>query len=120
LWGKLSQLSNILKSEIPHIIFITEHHIKDFEMDMMSLEYYKFVTKFCRQQYKNGGVCIFVYESIDFDIIYTHHICKEKGLEICAVKINVPKIKIVIITIYRLPTRKNNYSLRKLDSFLNL
>jgi hypothetical protein len=99
---------------------ITEHHLKYFEMDMMSTEYYKLGTKFCKQQYKNGGVCIFVHESIDFDVISTHHICKEKDLEICAVKINISKIKIVKVTIYRSPTRNYNYFLRKLDSFLNL
>jgi hypothetical protein len=63
LRGKLSQLSNILYSELPHIICITECHLKDFEMETMSIECYKLGTKFCRQQYKNGGVCIFVYES---------------------------------------------------------
>ena len=88
-------------------------------MDMMSIEYYKLGTKFCRQQYKNGGVCIFVHESIGFDVISTHRICKEKDLEICAVKVNVPKIKIVTITIYRSPTGNYNYFLRKLGYFLN-
>jgi hypothetical protein len=62
--GKLSQLSNILYSELPHIICITDHHLKDFEMDI-SIEYYKLGTKFCRQLYKHGGVCIFIHESID-------------------------------------------------------
>ena len=62
-------------------------------MDMMSLEYYKIGTKFCRQQYKNGGLCICVHESIDLGAISTPHICKEKDFEICAVKINLPKIK---------------------------
>ena len=83
---KLSQLSNILYSELPHIICITEHHLKDFEMDMMTIEYYKLDAKFCRHPYKNGGACIFVHESVDFDSISTHHIGKEKDLEICAVK----------------------------------
>jgi len=87
LRGKLSQLSNILYSELPHIICVTEHHLKDFEMDMMSLEYYKLGKSFCRQQYKNGGVRTFVHESIVFDVISTHHIYKEKDLEMCAVKI---------------------------------
>jgi exonuclease III len=85
----------------------------------MSIEYYKLGTKFCRQQYKNGGVCIFAHESTDFDVISTNRICKEKDLEICAVKINLPKSKIVIISIYRSPTENYNYFLRKLDSFLN-
>jgi hypothetical protein len=89
-------------------------------MDVISIEYYKLGTKFCRQQYKNGGVYIFVHESIYFDIIATHCICKEKDLEICDVKRNLPKIKIVIRTTYRSPTGNCNYVLRKLDSFLNL
>jgi hypothetical protein len=67
LRGKLSQLSNILYSELPHIICITEQQHKDFEVDTMAVEYYKLGTKFCRHQYKNGGVYIFVQESIDFD-----------------------------------------------------
>jgi len=120
LRGKLNQLSNILYSELPHIICITERYLKDFEMEMMSIEYYKVGTKFCRQQFKNGGLCIFVHESIDFDVISTHCICKEKDLEICAVKLNLPKIKIVIRTIYRSTTGNYNHFLRKLDSFLNL
>jgi hypothetical protein len=120
LRGKISQLSNILYSELPHTVYITEHHLKDFEMNMMSIEYYKLSTKLCRQLYKNGGVRIFVHELIAFDVISTHSICKEKDLEICSVKINLPKIKIVIITIYRSPTGNYNYFLRKLDSFLNL
>jgi hypothetical protein len=45
---------------------------------------------------------------------------QEKDLEICAVKLNLPKIKIVIITIYRSPIGNYNYFMRKLDSFLNL
>ena len=86
----------------------------------MPIEYYKLGTKFCRHQYKNGGVCIFVHEFIDFDTIPTHHICKEKYLEVCAVKLNLPMIKIVIMTIYRSPTGNYNYLLRKLESLLNL
>ena len=54
---------------------------------MMSFEYYKHGAKFCRHWYKNGGVCIFVHESTDFSTIPTHHICKEKNLEICAILI---------------------------------
>ena len=83
---------------------------------MMSTEYYKLGAKFCRHQYKNGGVCVFVHESIDFNIIPTHHICKKKDLEICAVILNLPKIKTVIVTIYKSPTGNYVYFLRKLES----
>jgi hypothetical protein len=46
----------------------------------MSIEFNKLGAKFCRHQYKNGGV--FVTESTDFKTIPTHHICKEKDVEI--------------------------------------
>jgi len=59
-----------------------------------------------------------VHESIDFDSIPTHHICKEKDLEICTIKLNLPKIKIVIVTTYRSPIGNCNYILRKLESLL--
>jgi hypothetical protein len=50
LRGKLSQLSNILYSELPHIC-TTENHSKDFEMDTMTIDYYKLDNKFCRHRY---------------------------------------------------------------------
>jgi hypothetical protein len=40
--------------------------------------------------------------------------------EICAVKLKLPKIQAVIITIYRSPTGNYNYLLRKSESLLNL
>ena len=69
-----------------------KRHLKDLEIDMMSVEYYKLDAKFCRHLYKNGCVCIFVKESIDFSTFPTHHICKKKDLEICAIKLSLPKI----------------------------
>ena len=44
---KLSQLSKILYSELPHIICITDHHLKDFEMDMMSKNIINLVVDNC-------------------------------------------------------------------------
>jgi len=63
-------------------------------------------------------VHVYLFMNVN-DTISTHHICKEKDLEICAVKLNLSKIKRVIITIYRSPTGNYNYFLRKLDSFIN-
>jgi hypothetical protein len=70
------------------------------EIDM-PIEYYKLDAKFCRHQYKNGGVCIVVPESTDFKTIPTQHTCKEKNVEMCDIKLHLPKIKIVNITTYR-------------------
>jgi len=120
LKGKTGQLSNILYSELPHLLCINVHHLKYLGIETMSTKYYNLGAKFCRHQYKNKGVCIFVHESIDFNTFPTHNICKENDLEICAVKLNPPKIKIVIITIYRMPSGNYNYFLRRLESLLSL
>jgi len=55
-----------------------------------------------------------VHESIDFNSIPTHNISKENDLEICGIKLNLPKIKTVITTIYRTSSGNHNYFLRKL------
>jgi hypothetical protein len=79
----------------------------------MSTEYYKLGDKFCRHQYKNGGVCIIVHESKDFGTFPTHH---KKDLEICANKLNLPEIKTVTVTIYKSPTKNYDYFWKKLES----
>ena len=51
--------------------------------------------------------------------INLHNICKQQDTEICAVKLNLSNINIVIISIYRsLPG--NFIHLKKIDSTLNL
>ena len=65
LKGKICQLSNILYSELPYLLYITEHHLIDLEIDMKSIRYFK---NWCQ----NGGVCIFVHESIDFNTTSTY------------------------------------------------
>jgi hypothetical protein len=71
--GKTGQLSNILYSELPHLLCINMHHLKDLEIDM-STEYYNLGAKFCRHHYKNRGVYIFVHESIGFNAIPTQYL----------------------------------------------
>jgi hypothetical protein len=51
---KINQAPNVSLSELPRLLCITEHHLRDLEIDMMSTEYYRLGTRFCRHQY--GGV----------------------------------------------------------------
>jgi hypothetical protein len=117
LKGKQNMLSNFLYFELSHIVCLTEHHLKDQEIKLASIQHYKLSTKFCIQQYRNGGTCIFVHESINYKIIPTDHIYKEKDLELCAIKVNLHKSNIVILVIYRSLSGNYNY-LRKLELFL--
>jgi hypothetical protein len=55
LKSKVDELINSLLPEYPQIVCLTEHHLKDFEIDNLSIDYYKLGSKFCRQEFKNGG-----------------------------------------------------------------
>ena len=118
LKGKLDQLTNFLYSDPPHIVCLTEHYLKDQEIDLTVFEHYKLSAKFCRKQHKNGGSCIFVHENINFNTIPTDHVYKEKDFEICAIKLDLCKMNIVIIVVYRSPSGDYNYFLSKLELFL--
>ena len=59
------------------------------ETDMIALTNPRLGAHFCRNTYKNGGVCILISELIQFTTINLDKFCKEKGLEICAAKLHL-------------------------------
>jgi hypothetical protein len=88
-----------LSANPPHIICFTGHHLGNNEIDTVALTNYSLGAKFCRNTFKNGGVCIFTYDSIQFTNINVDKFCKEEDLEICAVKLHLQSSEICIITI---------------------
>jgi len=62
---------------------------------------------------KNGGVFIFLHESLKFMNINLHNSCKEQDIQICAAKLNLTNFNIVIISIYRSPSGNFSYFLKK-------
>jgi hypothetical protein len=73
----------------PHVLCLTEHHLRNNELDITSIEHYNLGTRFGRHKLKKGGVSIFVHESINFKGVDLQHRCKEQDIEICADKINL-------------------------------
>jgi exonuclease III len=104
----------------PHIICLTEHHLGSNDIDSIVLANYSLGAKFCRDTFKNGGVCIFTYESIQFTNININKFCKEKDLEICAVKLHLPFYEICIITIYRSPPGNFQYFIDNLEKIVSM
>jgi hypothetical protein len=62
--NKTDELLLSFTSEIPHIICLSEHHLKDFEINTVSLNQYVLASEYCRNNFKQGGVCIFVQKSV--------------------------------------------------------
>jgi hypothetical protein len=64
LFGKTEQLLNSLLFDPSHIICLTEHHLKEYEIDKICVNNYVLGANYCRSTYKNGGVCIYIYNSV--------------------------------------------------------
>ena len=76
----MDELSNSLSPDYPHIMCLTEYHLKDYEIDNLSIDHLKLGSKFCGHKFKNGGVCIFIHEDLEFITISLDKYCKEKIL----------------------------------------
>jgi len=55
LKSKVDELSNSLLPDYPNILRLTEHHLKNFEIDNLPIDQFKLGSKFCRHKYKNWG-----------------------------------------------------------------
>jgi len=66
LKSKVDELSNSLFPDYPNIMCLTEHHLKDYEIRNLPTDQFKLGSKFCRHEFKNGVVCIFVHKDLDF------------------------------------------------------
>jgi exonuclease III len=117
--NKLDELSISLSVDFSHTTCLTEHHIRINDIDTILLTNYNLGANFCRNVFKNGGVCIFIHESIQFTNINLEKFCKEKDLEVCAVKLHL-SYEICIITIYRSPSGDFQYFLHNLEEILSM
>ena len=66
-----------------------------------------------------GGGCIFVHEDLEFSPISLDKYCKEKDIEVCAVRLKITPIQLIILAIYRSPSGNFTNFLKNLDSILN-
>ena len=61
-----NELISFLSPDFPHIIYLTEHHLRNSEVDCTFINYYNLGAKFCRNPLKNVGVFIFMQETLQF------------------------------------------------------
>jgi hypothetical protein len=59
-----------------------EHHLKEHKLEKMLIEHYNLHAKFCRKNLKDGGVSIFVHESLNFTNINVQEFSKEQVIEV--------------------------------------
>ena len=62
LKGKINEFMLSIVFEMPHIICLSEHHLKYNEIDFAHIQTYKLGAKYCRTSLKYGGVCIYIHK----------------------------------------------------------
>jgi exonuclease III len=115
----VGELSNSLFPDYPHIMCLTEHHLKDYEIGNLPIHHFKLESKFCRHEFKNGRVCVFIHEDLEYVSNSLDKCCKEKDIEVCAITLNITLIQLIILAIYRSPSGNFTNFLKNLDSVLN-
>jgi exonuclease III len=119
LKGKINELLLTLSTTAPHLICFTEHHLKEYEMAITHFPNYTLEANYCRKSLKQGGVCIYVHESIKFSNINLLKYNKEQDIEIAAIQLSIHRKKAIILCIYRAPCGNFEYFLNKLEIILN-
>ena len=104
LKGKINELGLYFIDTTPHIICLTEHHLKDYEIDITHIPKYKLGAKYCRSSLKNGGVSIYILDTLTYSNINIQKYSKDQDLEICAIQLHTQKNKIIILCLYRAPS----------------
>jgi len=108
-----------LLAEAPHLICLTERHLKSYEIDATPITKYKLGAKYCRKELKHGGVCIYIHETLKFSNISLQKHCREQDIEIAAVQLKLDKDNVIIFCVCRAPSRNLDYFLNKFNNILN-
>ena len=54
--NKIDEFLNSVSPNAPHIICLTEHHLRTEELSNVNSGHYSLGASFCRQTYNHGGV----------------------------------------------------------------
>jgi hypothetical protein len=117
IFKEKDQLINSLFPTFPHILFFSEHHLKQIELEQINLGY-KLGAAYCRKSVLKGGVCIFGHRKYNYSNGDLSEYCKEQDIQACALKLKFTALTIHVDTIYRAPCGNFNSSLNGLDSII--
>jgi hypothetical protein len=97
--NKIDEFLISLPPNAPQVICLTEHHLHTEEIGNVNFGQYTLGSAFCRQTFKQGGVCIYIAKNICYNAINLDQFIKEKDLEICALKLCLLTSSFTIICI---------------------
>jgi len=118
LKGKTDELISSMSPNFPHILCLSEHHLKHTELDQINIEGFKLCTVYCRHTTKRGGVCIFIQKGLKYSKINVNKYCKDQDIEICMLNLKTISFSFHIMAVYRAPTGNFNLFLNRFDDTL--
>ena len=107
-----------ISPNFPRVLGFSEHHLKDFELDQISIDGYKIGAAHSRQFLKGGGVCIFIQNTRECTTIKLDKYCNEQDIEVCMLELISIFHNILIMAVYRAPSGNFNLFLKRLDDIL--
>lgn len=91
----------------PDIIVLTEHNLKNYEIERLNVEHFKINTYFCRDNIRKGGVVILSRSFLKFKKITIpniNNILEDKQFEFCAGNFSLGSYSFILVGIYRSPS----------------
>jgi hypothetical protein len=120
LRNKLSEIEIILQDVPVHFLCINEHWLDESQIQLFVPSNYKLMNYFCRNLNEHGGVAIYMRGDLSYDYTSLDMSCAcEPGIvEVTGIK--VVKLKLILISIYRVPNYNIEIFLEKLEVIYNL
>jgi hypothetical protein len=85
--NKIEELSIQWTTLFPHILGITEHHLKEPELINTHFDHHTLGASYCRQNRSHGGARIYVHDTLSYSTINLNNECSDYDLEACAIKL---------------------------------
>lgn len=109
-------LEHLCISESVDAVCVSEHWLREGEVDLCTPKGFVPANVLCRHIFKNGGVGIFLKNNIEFEVIDLSAYFAELHCEVACVRL--ASNKLVIIGIYRSPAGNVNVFLENFESII--
>ena len=121
--NKIYELEVLLQNDFSQVdvLCLTEYWLQKNEAITLTLPTFNVVNIFCREDHKNGGTAILVRNSINCkSISNTAHLNDELNFEHSTTLLNLNRIKLLIVCIYRSPNGSLSIFFDKIEVVLHI
>lgn len=100
------------------VLCFTETHLNSNIINNINFPDFTLASSFSRQSKRQGGVCIYIRNNINFTCKDVSAYCLEVDFECCCIEIEIEKVFYTIISVYRAPNGNFKTFTTKLNALL--